>query len=920
MNGLTDGERFERLLSILRTLVEFDENFDFEGAWERIIRDAVHLVNAARGTVFLVDRERDLLLPRVWYGQPWEGAGRPRGYRRGEGVAGLVWQSGAAVNVPDVLTDPRFRPSEDPAWSGRPGALLCVPIVARERVIGAIAVDSPGTAAAFDLADQELLSTLARHVASAFEKAKLFQGLADMRAVGEWLNRLTPAAPNGDAPTAAETLQRIVDRALQVVAAGAQSAGEASAVVFTYYPDRGFDLTSRVAAGDPTGPGPRVERPRPGGLGERAIRQQRRLLSYEETDLGVDPAKLATGTAAVVAYPLIAADEPLGVLYVMLRDERRFSRQELLLLDNFVNQAALALYHSREMRAASQTLARKVHELEQLRRADALLSSRPRLDEALDEILRIALEMTGAPHGSFRLFDRRDGLLHLAAPRGRAGAPLPVDGTSVVGLAARRLQPVRIGDLHEAAWSGIYRPLTADAEMRSELAVPLVGAGGAVEGVLNVEHPCPDAFSEEDERLVRALATQAVIAIQEIKLLETMQELTEATLTHSTTELFDLAIERACDLIQAPLGAIWHLLPASPDEPESEQVLVLQAASGGHQRGDKLSVETSLTGLAVLERRPVTALDVQADPSFHYMALAEQQGWRSALIVPLVARDGLPIGAFSLYTTTVRTFSDWDKRLLSVLANQAAIAIRDAERLATLRAAQERQAVAETFAAVGDVAANLLHRLNNQVGTIPVRIQGIEAKCAPALQDDYLAKNLRAIQQSAHSAMRIVRDAMRHLRPIELTAVPLAQAVRQAIAEARAIPEVIVEARDLDQVGPVAAGAAQLTLVFLNLIENATEAFLRAGRADGRITIGARAAHRHAIITVADNGPGIPPELVPHIFELAVSTGQSGPNLGFGLWWVKTLLTRCGGDIAVESMVGDGTTFTLRLPLWNVEG
>ncbi|HYN89446.1 MAG TPA: GAF domain-containing protein, partial [Ardenticatenaceae bacterium] len=687
-----DAERLVRLQSILETLVEFDERFDFEAAWERIIRDAVHLIGAARGTLFLVDREKDRLLPRVWYGQPWEGAGRPRGYRRGEGIAGRVWESGETIYVANVLDDRRFRRSEDPAWAGQPGSLLCVPIRARERVIGAIGADSPSVGA-FSEDDQRLLSTLARHVASAFETAKLFQGLNDLRAAGDLLNRLS------EGPDAAETLARIVEKAVHVVVAGAHSAGEATAVIFTYDPARReFDLDSRVAAGDPTGPGPRVERPRPGGLGERAIRQQRRVLSYEETDLQIDPAKAATGTAAVVAYPLVVAGQPLGVLYVMLRDERRFSRQELLLLDNFVNQAALALYHMRELAAANRSLARKVHELEQLRRADALLSTRPRLQEALDEILDIAIEMTDAPHGSFRLLDRRTGALRLAALRGGPlGGPaqsLPADASSVVGTAALTLQPVRIPDLRADQWARIYHPLLASTEMRSELALPLIGAGGALHGVLNVESPVPGAFSEDDERLLSALATQAVIAIQEIRLLETMQELTEATLTHSTTELFDLAIARACELIDAPLGAIWHLVQSTPTE---EPVLVLQAASGGHERGDVLPLRTSLTGRAILERRPVTAPDVRFDESFHYVQLAQEQGWRSALVAPLIDRMGAAIGAFSLYTTTPRDFSDWDKRLLSVLANHAAIAIRDAERLHHLRVAQERQAIAETF-------------------------------------------------------------------------------------------------------------------------------------------------------------------------------------------------------------------------------
>ena len=69
-------------------------------------------------------------------------------------------------------------------------------------------------------------------------------------------------------------------------------------------------------------------------------------------------------------------------------------------------------------------------------------------------------------------------------------------------------------------------------------------------------------------------------------------------------------------------------------------------------------------------------------------------------------------------------------------------------------------------------------------------------------------------------------------------------------------------------------------------------------------------------ITVSDNGPGIPPDLHDHIFELNYSgRGTTRPSkLGFGLWWVKTLMTRLGGSVSVESDGIRGTTFHLRLP------
>jgi signal transduction histidine kinase len=69
-------------------------------------------------------------------------------------------------------------------------------------------------------------------------------------------------------------------------------------------------------------------------------------------------------------------------------------------------------------------------------------------------------------------------------------------------------------------------------------------------------------------------------------------------------------------------------------------------------------------------------------------------------------------------------------------------------------------------------------------------------------------------------------------------------------------------------------------------------------------------------VTISDNGPGIAPQLHDHIFELNYSgRGTTHPSkLGFGLWWVKTLMTRLGGSVSVESDGTHGTTFRLRLP------
>jgi len=108
------------------------------------------------------------------------------------------------------------------------------------------------------------------------------------------------------------------------------------------------------------------------------------------------------------------------------------------------------------------------------------------------------------------------------------------------------------------------------------------------------------------------------------------------------------------------------------------------------------------------------------------------------------------------------------------------------------------------------------------------------------------------------------------------------------------------------------AGGSTLTLLFTNLLENAADAM----DGQGKIQISGRSDEKWVEINVSDNGPGIPPHLHEHIFELNFSgRGASRPGkLGFGLWWVKTLMTRLGGSVGVESDGLHGTNFRLRLP------
>lgn len=758
------------------------------------------------------------------------------------------------------------------------------------------------------------------------EQAQWLEALATLNRVAADINRASSV--HGSGLTA--TLRLIAEGAVEVAAHYSPDSAVAAVIYTCDATGEAFVPASRVAAGEVGYSVQDAEdaavddAPRPDGLGARALRQRKRVLSYETPGLELHEAMRAVGARVGLCYPLIVAGQPVGALYVYLHQDRRFSELELLLLDNFVNLAALAIHRDQELartadyaQRVQRDLERKEDELARMRRADLLISSRSRLQDTLESILQMALEVTDARYGILRLVDDAGSRLVTRALAGDdLGHPaveaLPLNATSIIGWVAKTRTPLCIVDVHADPWARIYYPLDHEHEMRSELAVPLIGASGRLEGVINLESPLVGAFSEDDNLLLQSLATQAVIAIQEVRLLDALQEIAERLLTQPLQQVLDRLVELACELLGVPVSALWTL---------EDEHLVLQSANAGHVHGERVALHGSLTGQALLQRAIVVSEDVRLDPRFQWRDLARQQGWTQALVAPLLAgSENEAVGALGVYNTEANasqfSASDWDKKVLTFLAHHAALAVRNATHQEALLLEREQRAAAETFAAVGDIAANLLHRLNNKIGVIPVRVEGIQDKCQASLAaDPYLALNLAEIERSAAEAMEALSDSLFYLRPIRPAPVDLASAVTQALSSIAVPGWLRVQVSDLDALPTVIAGQQRLSLVFVNLFENAITALENTGEGAGEIRIHGAVRGGWVEITVSDSGPGIPPALHDKIFEFNYSGAKRDHGkFGFGLWWVRTLMARFGGTVTVESE-GRGASFLLRFPI-----
>lgn len=542
--------------------------------------------------------------------------------------------------------------------------------------------------------------------------------------------------------------------------------------------------------------------------------------------------------AAAPGAPLEVDGQVLGRFEA--RPPRHASQQHLLAL--FADQARWFLRLHRDSAAR----VRLEEDMLRLVRSARLISARQGLDETLRSILRMALDVTGARYGIFRLVERdllvTRALEGLARPLVEA---LEIKPTSITGWVAHHRQDLCIADLHESPWRELYYPLDQGLAMRSEIAVPLLGVGGRLEGVLNLESPEVGAFQEPDRVLLRAFAGQAVIALQQVRLLDALQEVAERLLSWPCPQVLGRLAELAADLLEA-------------------------------------------SGVAIYQGEALRA------------SWGEREG--RAVQVPIGAQ-----GAFWAFFPEREPSEEWETKVLACLAHHAGLALQGEAREAELHASQERQALAETFAALGDLSANLMHQLNNKLGIIPVRIQGIWDRCAVG-DDAYLTRNLEEIERSAQAAMKVVRESLQLLESPAEGRFALAGVFEQALAEV-SMDGVEVQRAGLEELPPVMGGQRSLVLIFTNLLENA----VRAMGGQGFIRVVGSQRGGWVQVELEDSGPGIEPQLHERIFEFSFSS-REGRGLGFGLWWVRTFMVRLGGSIGVHSDGRRGTIFRLRFP------
>jgi signal transduction histidine kinase len=563
-------------------------------------------------------------------------------------------------------------------------------------------------------------------------------------------------------------------------------------------------------------------------------------------------------------------------------------------------------------RGSSQTA--KLRHFELLARVGSVINSSLDPTRVLNLVLREAVEIMNATSGSLILIDPHTQLLEIEVAIGLSKQAQQLKlavGRGVTGWVAKTAKPLSVPDVRADP-----RYVSVRRDVRSELAVPLL-VEGALIGVLNVDSTHTNAFSNNDEELLMALANQAAQVIHNSWLYEAVAynaRKLEALFRIAQSIISSLNVEEilqrvtidACELMQTKICSLM-LLTSSRNRLE---LRACHGASPDYLNKPPLSVEDSLIGAVVRRRKPVQVYNVQEHDAYQHIELASRDGLVSLLSVPMVFGESV-IGALNVYTGEPYRYSTQDIKILSTLASLAAIAIENARLHEKMVQVEEHLRQNERLSTLGLLAAEVAHEIRNPLTVMKMLFHSLELQFKA---DDPRARDAEVVTEKMEHLNKIVDQLLGYARSTEPTfeSVDINELLEDVLLLTRQkLKQQRIELRTdfATQLPKVRIDRGQIEQACLNLILNAAEAM-----PNGGVLTVASALHPSSFIllTFADTGVGMTPERRQRLFEPFLTTKARGTGLGLAIVH-KIVVDAHGGRIEVESERGRGTVFRLLL-------
>lgn len=855
-------------LSTLAALTEtITSTLDLDQVLNQVADNIVDVVHFERCRIYLLDAETGRFSPKI-----------VRGYHRaslvdldaevgmGTGVIGMVAQRQMPLFVEDI--DEALPMVRDYAAALHMTAFYAQPIVARGRCIGVVVVSSAGPQRGIVKTDIELLSTFVHQAGIAIENARIiaaqekrYAELATLYEVSKTL-----AATSG------------VQKAAQTVNDLATQITDSDAGLLLMFDDSHEGMSALHWRGVSDSLGKRLRSfitPVPVAAGARTLRVPR-ILTQEDAGLIFGPdwqpvceAFLSRHRAAALV-PLVVDDAAVGFL-VLGKHGTDYGDQELKLIAVASSQAATVLQSasSYERRIGQRDLELSaVYELMQKVRAATTLA------EALSSILDIVASLVWSDESSLLTVDENGETMTVRAARGERADE--IIGTETLTLAGESVAARALRARTALISPDMIAPNTLPdpAAMQSRLAIPLVVADELI-GVLMMESRTPDLYTEESVMMLHLVASQAATIYREITSLRNLTNYTDnilrsiaagvitidkdgfiVTWNKRAEEIVNL---RASQFIGLHYSVFADLLQINLPEREETMKMVEMTAQTGK----------------VFTRNQICYRSPQGDET--YLNLSASQ---------LISEAGDYLGV-------VVVFED--------ITNEVQMK-EEVERISKL---------AET----GQLAANIAHELRNPLSSIKGAAQLLRKEMPEALMAehgeflDMIVQEVNGLDRIATEFLEFSRVTPPEMRPVSVTA--LLGRLLQFMSAYLADQEVhVVQNLDAD-LPELSLDRAQMEQVIKNIVINAVQAMPHGGT----LTVTTRCHPDQDIVDIdfTDTGVGISAAKIDKICTPFFTTKTKGTGLGLAI--VRKIVETHGGRLVIQSTPGEGSTFTVQLPI-----
>ncbi len=639
-----------------------------------------------------------------------------------------------------------------------------------------------------------------------------------------------------------------------------------------------------------------------------------------------------TGLVSYLGLPLVYNNKVLGDIAFFTREMRRFTDEELEVLQNLASQAAIAIHNSQLYNGMN----RRTRELSALNALTRVITQSLDLNAVLYEAAKSVVELFHFDGATVHLFNDVMTEAHLkssffSTPSLWGRVQVVKIDEGIIGRAARSGEPVIFENIQTdpryaeqsktQGWKGCGAKFFGVFPIQTKL---------KSWGALSCIAKSPKRLAAGEIDLLVAICEQIGIAIENASLFSnTAEKAKELSTLYAiagiSAQFVDMhallyqSMRKLCEIFGFEAARIYVV-----DKVTSE---IRLAAHDGIS--DDIEVPLSyqkgegLVGLVVGRGEPLAFEDMENDPEFQRLAARKtmlRAGFRAALFIPLKVR-GEQLGVINLLSKQTRSFPPAELQLINTTAYHLGIAVGNANLFSELR--QKTQDLEKANRAKDEFLAIMSHELRTPVnvilGYLELVAQGTYGDIAPQLN-----ANLQKVSSHAKDLLSMIESILiaTSIEAGELRATVSEIGVAEFLNRIRSMYELpmgdaIQFAWDVpDESLKMNTDVDKLRRILQNLIDNAIK-FTDRGRIE--ISAAAVAGKDRIAFTVRDTGEGIAQEKRLEIFkmfrQLDSSASRSHGGIGLGLYIVKQLTELLGGRVSLQSEPGKGSAFTVNLPL-----